>query len=132
MPFVPFSATDVPESLIESTLYGHVKGAFTGAEQSRQGLFRAANGGTVLIDEVGDASLQVQAKLLRVLGEGVVIPVGTEKAIKVNVRVVAATSKPLEDMIRAVPFETTFSIGSTSSLFRFHRCGAVWRHPAAR
>jgi len=98
-PLVPVNCGGIPENLIESELFGHVKGAFTGADRSRQGLFREADGGTLFLDEIGELPVSLQVKLLRVLQENEVRPVGGTRAIKVDVRVVAATARNLEDEI---------------------------------
>ena len=85
----------IPSELIESELFGHVKGSFTGANKDRAGKFEAANGGTIFLDEIGDMSLSAQAKVLRALQENKISRVGSDKDIKVNVRVIAATNKNL-------------------------------------
>ena len=103
-PFVAVNCTSLSETLLESELFGHVKGAFTGAIERRPGLFLEANRGTVFLDEVGDMSLSMQAKLLRVLQEQEVKPVGGAETIPVDVRVVAATHRDLEAMVRAGTF----------------------------
>ena len=103
-PFVGVSCTSFSETLLESELFGHVKGAFTGAIERRPGLFLEANRGTVFLDEVGDMSLSMQAKLLRVLQEQEVKPVGGTDTIPVDVRVVAATHRDLEALVREGKF----------------------------
>jgi len=99
-PFVEVNCAAIPSELIESELFGHMKGSFTGAVADRAGKFEQADGGTLFLDEVGDMSLAAQAKVLRALEEGVVTRVGSSKAIRVDVRVVAATNKDLEEEIR--------------------------------
>jgi len=89
----------IPSELIESELFGHVKGSFTGANKDRAGKFEAANGGTIFLDEIGDMSLSAQAKVLRALQENSISRVGSDTDIKVNVRVVAATNKNLKKEI---------------------------------
>lgn len=97
--FVEVNCAAIPEELIESELFGHAKGAFTGAVDSQVGKFQLADGGTLFLDEVGDMSLNTQAKVLRILQEGEFSPVGSNKTITVDVRVVAATNKDLEEAI---------------------------------
>ncbi len=97
--FVAVNCTAIPEALFESELFGHVKGAFTGAHRDREGLFQQAHDGTLFLDEVGDMPLGFQAKLLRALQEQSVRPVGSDETIDVNVRVVAATHRDLEKAI---------------------------------
>lgn len=103
-PFVPVNCGGIPETLLEAELFGYKKGAFTGAEQDRKGAFKAAQGGTIFLDEIGNASLAVQARLLRVLQEKEVTPVGSHKPEKIDVRVVAATNNDLAEMIRKGTF----------------------------
>jgi len=98
-PLVTFDMTAVPEALVESELFGHVKGSFTGAMANRIGRFQAAGGGTLFIDEIGDLPRPSQAKLLRVLENRVITPVGGNQERKIDVRVVAATNRPLEKMV---------------------------------
>lgn len=103
-PFVAFSACALPESLIEDELFGHAKGAFTGAAQSRRGRFEEAQGGTIFLDEIGDLALPLQAKLLRVLQERQVERLGSNTPIPLDVRVVCATNRNLEEMVRQGSF----------------------------
>jgi len=97
--FVPVNCTAIPESLVESELFGHAKGAFTGANTTRAGFFEVADSGTLFLDEIGDASQSLQAKLLRVLQNKEIIRVGSSQVIKVDARIVAATNKDLLDLI---------------------------------
>jgi DNA-binding NtrC family response regulator len=99
-PFVPINVAAVPATLVESELFGHVRGAFTGATDKRMGRFEQADGGTLFIDEIGDFELGLQAKLLRVLETMTLTPVGGHEDRKVNVRVVAATSRELRKMVQ--------------------------------
>jgi two-component system, NtrC family, response regulator HydG len=103
-PFVRFNCAAISAELAEAELFGHARGAFTGAVRSRPGLFGEADGGTILLDEVGELAPNAQAKLLRVLQEGEVRPVGEERPRSVDVRVLAATHRTLEDMVRAGTF----------------------------
>jgi two-component system, NtrC family, nitrogen regulation response regulator NtrX len=103
-PFVEVNCAAIPEELIESELFGHVKGAFTGAVADRRGKFEVADGGTLFLDEIGDMSLKTQAKVLRALQEQVVEPVGGTSGVKVDVRILAATNKDLPAEIRAGRF----------------------------
>ena len=103
-PFVPLNCGAIPENLIESELFGHVKGAFTGAESNKEGLFQAARGGTIFLDEIGELPLALQPKLLRVLQERKIKPLGATTELDVDARVVAATNKDLEAEVRAGRF----------------------------
>jgi transcriptional regulator with GAF, ATPase, and Fis domain/serine/threonine protein kinase len=103
-PFVSENCGAIPEGLLESTLFGHVRGAFTGAARPRAGLFEIASGGTLFLDEIGEMSLGMQTKLLRVLEDGEVRPVGSERARKVDVRVIGATHRDLKAMVEANTF----------------------------
>jgi len=103
-PFVAVNCAAIPENLIESELFGHEKGAFTGADRRKVGKFQFADGGTIFLDEIGDISSQMQVKLLRVLQEKRFTPVGANGEISADVRVIAATNRPLEKMIETQQF----------------------------
>ena len=103
-PIVEVNCAAIPSELIESELFGHTKGSFTGAIKNKQGKFEQANGGTIFLDEIGDMSLVAQAKVLRALQESRISPVGSDKEIKVDVRVLAATNKDLKKEIEAGKF----------------------------
>ena len=103
-PFIAVNCSAIPEGLLESELFGHKKGSFTGAVQDRKGLFQAAENGTLFLDEIGDMPLSLQVKLLRSLEERVVRPVGSNESIAINVRVVSATHRKLEERIAAGEF----------------------------
>ena len=103
-PFITINCGAFPENLLESELFGYMKGAFTGANENRQGLFQAAHGGTLFMDEIGNMNLAMQVKLYRVLQEGKVRPLGSTEEIDVDVRVIAATNKDLEKAIAAGEF----------------------------
>jgi len=98
-PFVPVNCGGIPEGLLESELFGHVKGAFTGATESRAGFFQTADGGTIFLDEISDTSLSMQSKLLRVLQDKEVYMVGASSSRKVDVRIIAATNKDLSNLV---------------------------------
>jgi len=117
-PFVEVNCAAIPTELIESELFGHVKGSFTGAHEDRAGKFELADGGTLFLDEVGDMSLTAQAKVLRALQEGVVTRVGSGKPIRVDVRVIAATNKELVEEIREGRFREDL----------FHRLNVIPLH----
>jgi transcriptional regulator with PAS, ATPase and Fis domain len=103
-PFVPVDCTTLSERLFESQLFGHVRGAFTGAQRSTLGFFRAAEGGTLFLDEIGEMELPMQAKLLRCIQERAVVPLGETRAVRVNVRVITATNRNLHEMVGAGRF----------------------------
>jgi two-component system response regulator GlrR len=99
-PFVPVNCAAIPDTLIESEIFGYEKGAFTGASRSRRGLFSQANGGTLFLDEISEMSSQMQAKLLRVIEEGIFHPLGGEKTVKADCRMIAASNKNLEEEVK--------------------------------
>ena len=103
-PFIRFNCATLTAELAEAELFGHTKGAVTGAQRNRSGLFREAHGGTVLLDEIGELDLNLQAKLLRVLQEGEVRPVGEDRSFAVDVRIIAATHRDLPDLVQANRF----------------------------
>ncbi|CAN5805058.1 sigma-54 dependent transcriptional regulator [soil metagenome] len=117
-PFVEVNCAAIPSELIESELFGHMKGSFTGATEDRAGKFELADGGTLFLDEVGDMSLAAQAKVLRALQEGVITRVGGARSIKVDVRVIAATNKDLPEEIREARFREDL----------FHRLNVIPLH----
>jgi two-component system response regulator HupR/HoxA len=103
-PFVTENCAALPDSLLESELFGHARGAFTGAHRQKKGLLEQAHGGTLFLDEIGDMSAEMQKKLLRVLQEGEIRPVGSDLVIKVDVRLLAASHRDLEQMVREGTF----------------------------
>ncbi|MBI2295727.1 MAG: sigma-54-dependent Fis family transcriptional regulator [Betaproteobacteria bacterium] len=103
-PFVAINCAAIPHDLLESELFGHVRGAFTGATSTRIGMFRQADGGSLLLDEIGEMSGDLQAKLLRVLEEGAIVPVGAERSVSVNTRILAATHRNLAEEVTAGRF----------------------------
>ena len=107
-PFVPINCAAIPHELMESELFGHIRGAFTGAHSGRSGMFQLSNAGTIFLDEVGEIPLTLQPKLLRVLQDGAVKPVGADQSVAVNVRVIAATNKDLIKEIASGAFREDF------------------------
>ena len=103
-PFVTVNCGAIPESLMESEMFGHKKGSFTGAISDKQGLFEISDGGTLFLDEVGELPLSIQVKLLRAIQERVIRKVGDTQDLKVNVRIIAATNRVLEDMVKSGDF----------------------------
>ena len=120
-PFVKVDCAALTETLLESELFGHEKGAFTGAIKDRIGRFRTADHGTIFLDEIGNTSLAVQAKLLRVLQDSEFEAVGGDKPIKVDVRIIAATNADLEGYVENGQFRRDLFIGLMSSVFFCHR-----------
>jgi DNA-binding NtrC family response regulator len=104
MPFVPINCSAIPENLLETELFGHVRGAFTGAVATKKGILEEAEGGTVFLDEIGDMSLSLQAKLLRVIEDQIIRPVGSTKGSKVDIRFITATNKDLNAGVREGTF----------------------------
>jgi two-component system nitrogen regulation response regulator GlnG len=122
-PFIALNMAAIPKDLIESELFGHEKGAFTGANSVRQGRFEQANGGTLFLDEIGDMPLDIQTRLLRVLSDGQFYRVGGHSAVKVDVRIVAATHQDLERLVHEGGFREDL----------FHRLNVIRIHiPALR
>lgn len=121
MPFVEVNCAAIPSELIESELFGHEKGAFTSAIRNRMGKFEQADKGTIFLDEIGDMSLSAQAKVLRCLQESVISPVGSDKNIKIDVRVIAATNKDLRQEIEKGNFREDL----------FHRLNVIPIHVAS-
>ena len=117
--FVPVDCSALVESLLESELFGHVKGSFTGAFQTKHGLFELANHGTFFFDEISNLSLNIQAKLLRVIQEREFMKVGSQKRIKLDIRIIASTNRDLEEAIKegAVCFD--FLTGDENYKFRW-------------
>ncbi|WP_207063262.1 sigma-54 dependent transcriptional regulator [Motiliproteus sp. SC1-56] len=103
-PFIPVNCGAIPENLLESEFFGHTKGAFTGATKTKKGLFQEADGGTLFLDEIGELPLSLQVKLLHVLEQNEVRPVGSEKMVPVDVRLVAATNRDLDKMVESGEF----------------------------
>ena len=104
MPFLAINCAAIPESLLESELFGHEKGAFTGAVKKSLGLFAKANRGTLFLDEIGDMPLSIQAKLLRVLQERMIMPLGGKESVAIDVRIIVATNKDLKEEVRKGTF----------------------------
>ena len=114
-PFLAQNCSAIPETLLESELFGYAKGAFTGAIRDRIGLFEAANGGTLFLDEIGDMPLHLQARILRFLESGEVKPVGATRIKRVEVRIISATNKDLKEAIKVGQFREDLSTASMSS-----------------
>jgi two-component system response regulator AtoC len=116
--FVPLNCAAIPSELLESELFGHVRGAFSGAQSDREGKFAAADGGTLFLDEIGEMDQRLQAKLLRALEEGVIEPVGSNRRIRVDVRIVSSTNRDLEAAIREGRFRE--DLFYRLNVFRLH------------
>ncbi len=127
-PFVAVNCGAIPENLVESILFGHEKGSFTGASEKHLGKFQEANGGTLFLDEVGELPLDMQVKLLRALQESEIDPVGAKRPVKVDVRILSATNRDLSTRRspRAASARTS-STASTSSRSRRRRCATAAR-----
>ena len=138
-PFIAINCAALPENLLESELFGHKKGAFTGATQDRMGAFQAADGGTLFLDEIGEMPISMQAKLLRVLQEGEVVPVGDHRPRRINTRIVSATNRDLEVEIREGRFRedlyyrlATFPVALPSLRERREDVGRLANHLLVR
>jgi transcriptional regulator with GAF, ATPase, and Fis domain len=127
LPFLAINCAAIPENLLESELFGHEKGAFTGATAQRIGKFEQCDGGTIFLDEIGDMALATQAKILRVLQSGSFERVGGNQTIKVDVRVIAATHKRWSRRWRRANSARICFTGSTSCAFTFRPCASGGR-----
>ena len=123
-PFIKLNCAAIPAELLESELFGHEKGAFTGAAKFKPGKFDMADGGTIFLDEIGDMPLNLQAKILRVLQEQEFYRVGGSRTIRVDVRIIASTNKNLERMVQEGRFPGGFILPSMSLPFTFRPCGS--------
>ena len=110
-PFVAINCAAIPENMLEAMLFGHEKGAFTGASSANKGIFRAADTGTLLLDEISEMPLSLQAKLLRVLQEKKVTPIGGQRDIDVDVRVIATTNRDMVNEVKEKSFVKIYTIG---------------------
>ena len=110
-PFITVNCGALPENLVESILFGHEKGAFTGASDKHVGKFEEASGGTLFLDEIGELPLELQVKLLRAIQEGEIDPIGSRRPVKVDIRLISATNRNLLDEIKQVVFVRTFTTG---------------------
>jgi len=131
-PFTPVDCASLVETLLETELFGHVRGAFTGAVSAKKGLFEEADGGTLFLDELANITLSMQTKLLRFLQEHEIKRVGGTDSLKVDVRIIAATNQQLESLVREGNSGRTFSTGSMSSRSPFPIKGEKGGYPLAR
>jgi Nif-specific regulatory protein len=125
--FVKFNCAALPDTLLESELFGHEKGAFTGAVRQRKGRFELADGGTLFLDEIGESSASFQAKLLRILQEGEMERVGGDETLRVNVRIIAATNRHLEEEVRLGHFREDLYYRLNVMPIALPRCANVRR-----
>jgi two-component system, NtrC family, response regulator AtoC len=130
-PFVPVNCAAMPPDLMESELFGHARGAFTGATQQRQGLFVEADGGTLLLDEIAEMQPDTQAKLLRVLEDGRVRPLGSDREVSVDVRLVAATNRDLEADVQAGRFREDLFFRLEAFPAACAAAACAWRRPGS-
>ena len=130
-PLIPVNCAAIPEELLESELFGHERGAFTHALRTRLGRFEQADGGTIFLDEISEMSPGLQVKILRVLQDHAFERIGGVKTIRVNIRVIAATNKDLEELVARTASGKTSSTASTSSPSGCRPSGAGQRYPAA-
>ena len=126
-PFTPVNCAGLSDSLLESELFGHVKGAYTGAITDRKGLFAVSDGGTLFLDEIGDMPLKMQANLLRVLEDGIVVPVGSTSGSRVDVRIISATNQDRKKGSRRRSFGRICISASAAWILKFRLCGSGGR-----
>jgi hypothetical protein len=125
-PFVAVNCAAMPEAMLEALLFGHTKGAFTGATQASEGFFRAADGGTLLLDEIAEMPLTLQAKLLRTLQEGEVVPIGSTQPIKIDVRIIAAANRDLPTEVAEGRFRADLFYRLNVFPCRCAPCASAW------
>jgi two-component system response regulator FlrC len=126
-PFIAVNCAAMPEAMLEALLFGHTKGAFTGATSANEGFFRAADGGTLLLDEIAEMPLALQAKLLRALQEGEVVPIGATQPVRFDVRIIAAANRDLPTEVAEGRFRADLFYRLNVFPSRSSRCGNVWR-----